>query len=68
MLQEPRLCAPAFDVINIAMVYDWQSGWTLKVSGRRDGTVGWEKERYELMTSPEMADVACCVLTEMLGL
>lgn len=68
MLQERRLCAPAFDVINVSMAYDWQSGWTMKVSGRRDGLEGWEKEMYELMSTPELGDVLATVIFQMLGL
>jgi hypothetical protein len=68
MLQETRLCAPAYEAINLSMVYEWGRGWTLRATGRRDGCEGWDSEAYELMTSPELADVAASHLFSMLGL
>lgn len=68
MLQEQRLGAPAFEAINFTMLYKWGQGWMLSATGRRDGTMGWEGDRYELMSTPELADVAGSVLADMLGL
>jgi len=68
MLQETRLGAPAYEAITLAMVYSWGKGWTMRATGRRDGCEGWDTDVYELMTSPELADVAATHLFSMLGL
>jgi hypothetical protein len=68
MLQERRLGAPAYEAVNFRMQYEWGSGWTLHAVGRRDGCDGWEGETYELMSAPELGDVATTVLFDMLGL
>jgi|tagenome__1003787_1003787.scaffolds.fasta_scaffold16145412_2 hypothetical protein len=68
MLQEQRLGAPAYEAINLSMVYSWGKGWTMRATGRRDGCEGWDSDTYELMTSPELADVAASHLFSMLGL
>jgi hypothetical protein len=67
-LQERRLGAPAFEAINLAMLFEWGKGWTLSATARRDGCDGWEHEKYELMSSPELGDVVGAVLDGMLGL
>lgn len=68
MLQERRLGAPAYEVVNFAMTYQWPAGWSLAISARPSGSTEWSREEYDFLTVEELASTVPDVLIDALGL
>lgn len=63
-VQSPRLGAPAFAYLHVALMYEWPAGWRLSIVGRREGQDVYETEVYDVLDVFELFDV----LTERLAL
>jgi len=67
-LQERRLGAPAFAAINFHMRWVFYDGWVLTVTGRREGEAEFVTERYESLSSVELATALEAISAGMLGI
>lgn len=68
MLQEQRLCAPAFSYLHFGISFEWPDGWAVKMSGRREGAEAYEHEHYDRLDVFELHDVVATVLALKLGI
>lgn len=68
MLQNPRLGAPAFAVINFHISYSWPTGYQVAVSARREGDSIYEIEDYDSLGPFELADLLQTLLALRLGI